>query len=355
MTRKGWPLSARGTIMIATRPLSLLASLALTGLIAASAPALAQAGGDFYKGKTINLIVGFTPGGGYDLYARTLARHMPRHIPGNPNIIVENMPSAGSLTAVRHLDGAAQKDGTVMVTFNPGLLIESKTTPDKVSLDFSSFAWIGSATRDFRVCYAWGATGVKNWDDMMKRKEFILGSTAKGSGNYINGAELRKIFGAPVKQILGFPGSAEQRLAIQNGELDGDCGSWNSIPIDFIRDNKINTFVRFTEVRYPEIPESVPWIGSFAKSQEQKDLLAMLGAADEVGRPYIMSKQVPAERVAMMRAAFDETMKDQAFMDDITKQRLSLSPANAAECEAIVAKIAKASPDMVEKAKAIYD
>ena len=342
--------------MIATRPLPLLlAPLAAAGLIAASSPASAQAGGDFYKGKTINLIVGFTPGGGYDLYARTLSRHMGRHIPGSPNIIVENMPSAGSLTAVRHLDGTAQKDGTVIVTFNPGMLIESRTTPDKIQVDFSKFNWIGSVTRDFRVCYAWGTKGIKTWDDMMKAKEFVLGSTAKGSGNYINGAELRKIFGAPVKQILGFPGSAEQRLAIQNGELDGDCGSWNSIPVDFIRDKKINTFVRFSEVRYPEIPEDVPYIGSLAKSQEQKDLLTMLGSGDEVGRPYIMSRQVPAERVAIIRAAFEETMKDQAFLDDAEKQRLSISPANAAECEAIVAKVAKAPQAMVDKAKEIYD
>ena len=342
--------------MIATRPLPLLlAPLVAAGLLAAAAPALAQSGEDFYKGKTIDVIVGFTPGGGYDLYARTLARHISAHIPGNPNVIVENMPSAGSLTAVRHLDGTAPKDGTVMVTFNPGLLIETKTTPDKVSVDFTKLAWIGSATRDFRVCYAWGTKGIKNWDDMMKAKEFILGSTAKGSGNYINGAELRKIFGAPVRQILGFPGSAEQRLAIQNGELDGDCGSWNSIPLDFIRDKKINTFVRFSEVRYPEIPESVPWISDFAKTQEQKDLLAMLGAADEVGRPFIMSQQVPPERIAIMRKAFDETMKDQAFIDDSTKQRLSLSPATAAECEAIVAKIAKASPELVAKAREIYE
>jgi tripartite-type tricarboxylate transporter receptor subunit TctC len=335
------------------RLLPALTAIAVTGLLAAT-PASAQ-DADFYKGKTINLIVGFTPGGGYDIYARLLARHLPRHIPGTPTIIVENMPSAGSLTAVRHLDGAALKDGTVMTTFNPGMLIQSLTTPDKIPLKFSDYAWIGSITRDFRVCYAWGATGVKNWDDMMKRKEFILGSTAKGSGNYINGAELRQIFNAPVRQILGFPGSAEQRLAIENGELDGDCGSWNSIPENYIRDNRINTFVRFSEIRYPDIPANVPWVGEFAKTDEQKTLLAMLGASDEVGRPYVMSKQVPAERVAIMRTAFDETMKDQAFLDEAQKQRLSISPATAAECEAIVNKISQASPDLVAKAKAIYE
>jgi tripartite-type tricarboxylate transporter receptor subunit TctC len=339
--------------MIPMRPLPILLA---AGLLAVTAPALALAQeSDFYKGKTINLIVGFTPGGGYDLYARLLARHMPRHIPGTPTIIVENMPSAGSLTAVRHLDGTAPKDGTVMTTFNPGLLIQTLTTPDKVSLRLADYSWIGSITRDFRVCYAWSTTGIKSWDDMMKRKEFILGSTAKGSGNYINGAELRKIFSAPVRQILGFPGSAEQRLSIENGELDGDCGSWTSIPENFINDKKVNTFVRFSEVRYSEIPADVPWIGDFTKTQEQKDLLGMLGASDEVGRPYIMSKQVPAERVAIIRTAFDDTMKDQAFIDEATKQRLSISPANAAECDAIVAKIAKASPELVAKAKDIYE
>src|SRR3954464_693548 len=149
--------------MTAIRPFPLLLAPLAAGLIAAAAPAAAQEA-DFYKGKTINLIVGFTPGGGYDLYARMLARHMPRHIPGNPTIIVENMPSAGSLTAVRHLDATAPKDGTVIVTFNPGLLIEALTTPEKININFANYNWIGSVTRDFRVCYAWGTKGVKNWD-----------------------------------------------------------------------------------------------------------------------------------------------------------------------------------------------
>src|ERR1700681_2753125 len=175
--------------------------LVLAGLTATLARA-----DDFYKGKTFTIVVGFSPGGGYDVYARGLARHLAVHIPGNPGIIVQNQPGAGSLTAVRSLDVTAPKDGTVMTIFNPGLVTQSIVQPDKVKLDFRKFAWIGVVTPDFRVCYGYGPKGVNSWDDMMRRKEFVLGSTARGSGDYINGANLREVFRAPIKQILGFPG-----------------------------------------------------------------------------------------------------------------------------------------------------
>src|SRR6202790_4569010 len=252
------------TPMARTRCTSLLV---LAGLTAAATLARAD---DFYKGKTFTIVVGFSPGGGYDVNARSLARRLAAHIPGNPNIIVQNQPGAGSLTAVRSLDVTAPKDGTVMTIFNPGLVTQSIVQPDKVKLDFRKFGWVGVVTPDFRVCYGYGPKGVNSWDDMMHRKEFILGSTARGSGNYINGATLREVFHAPVKQILGFPGSAEQRLAIERGELDGDCGSYSSIPPEWIRDGLAHPFVRFTEQRPPEIPESTAYIGSFATTDEQR-------------------------------------------------------------------------------------
>src|SRR6266852_146053 len=179
----------------------LLLWLVLAGLVAAPALAGAQ---DFYKGKTVTIVVGFSPGGGYDVNARGLARHLAAHIPGNPNIIVQNMPGAGSLTSVRYLDVTAPKDGTVMTIFNPGLVTQSIVQPDKVNLDFRKYSWVGVVTPDFRVCYGFGPKGVTSWDDMMQRQQFIVGSTGKGSGNYINGATLREVFHAPVKQVLGF-------------------------------------------------------------------------------------------------------------------------------------------------------
>jgi tripartite-type tricarboxylate transporter receptor subunit TctC len=329
-----------------------LLSLSLAALAAAPAPTRAD---DFYKGKTFTIVVGFSPGGGYDVNARGLARHLSAHIPGNPGIIVQNMPGAGSLTSVRYLDVTAPKDGTVMTIFNPGLVTQSIIQPEKVQLDFRKYGWVGVITPDFRVCYGYGPNGVKSWDDMMHRKEFVLGSTARGSGNYINGATLREVFHAPIKQILGFPGSAEQRLAIERGELDGDCGSYSSVPIEWIRDGSAHPFVRFTEQRPAEIPESAVYIGTFAKTDEQRQLLDVLDASDEVGRPFIMSKQVPAERVAIIRRAFNETMQDKDFRADMEKQQLPVNPITGEEAETIVTKMMGAPPAVVAKAKAIYE
>ena len=198
---------------------------------------------DFYKGKLFTIVVGFSPAGGYDNYARVLSRYIGSHIPGNPTVIVQNMPGAGSLTSVRYLNLTAPKDGTVMVIFNPGMVTQSIVQPEKIGVDFRQYAWVGVVTPDYRVCYSYGEAGPKTWDEMMHRKEFILGSTGKSSGNYINGATLRLVFHAPVKQIMGYPGSAEQRLAIEQGALDGDCGSYSSIPLEWI-DKKPGPFLR---------------------------------------------------------------------------------------------------------------
>jgi tripartite-type tricarboxylate transporter receptor subunit TctC len=330
---------------------AVLATLVLAGLVALLPPADAA---DFYKGKTVTIVVGFSSGGGFDRNARTVARHIGRHIPGNPNVIVQNMPGAGSLNSVRALDATAPKDGTVLTVFNPGLVTQSLVLPEKVKLDFRKFAWVGIVTADFRVCYGFGPKGVKSWDELMKRKEFVLGSTSKGAGSYINGAQLRVVFKAPVKQILGFPGSAEQRLAIERGELDGDCGSFSSIPIKWVTSGKAHPFVRFSEERAPEIPERAAFVNTFAKSEHQRGLLDVLNAADDIGRPIIMSAQVPKDRVALIRKAFDATMADKQFRADMAKQQLPVHPRTGAQAAAIVEKMRKAPPKILAEATAIY-
>ncbi len=310
---------------------------------------------DFYKGKDFTIVVGFSPGGGYDTYARNVARYIGKHIPGDPKVIVQNMPGAGSLTSVRYLDLTAPKDGTVMTTFNPGLVTQSIVQPDKVQLDFHKYFWIGIVTPDYRVCYGYGPKGIASWDQLMNGgKEFILGSTGKGSGNYINGSTLRIVFHAPVKQVLGFPGSAEQRLAIERGELNGDCGSYSSIPLDWIKEGSVHAFVRFTKDRPAEIPESAAYIGKFATSDEQRRLLNVLNGGDELGRTFIMSKEVPADRVAIIRKAFDDTMKDPAFLADMAKQKLPVHPLHSAEVEKTVDELISAPPKITAEAKAIY-
>jgi tripartite-type tricarboxylate transporter receptor subunit TctC len=323
-------------------------------LIAAFAAPPARAD-DFYKGKVFTIVVGFTPAGGYDNYARNLARYIGNHIPGNPTVIVQNMPSAGSLTAVRYLNLTAPKDGTVMTIFNPGMVTQSIVQPERTGLDFRQYAWVGVITPDYRVCYGFGPNGPKTWDEMMHRKEFILGSTGKASGNYINGATLREVFHAPVKQIMGYPGSAEQRLAIEQGALDGDCGSYSSIPLEWIDKGLAHSFVRFSKERAEEIPESAVYIGTFAGSDDQKQLLNLLNGGDEVGRPFIMSKDVPADHLAIIRKAFDDTVTDPAFLADMAKQQLPVHPIGGEKAEAIVNELVSAPPAIVEEAKPIYE
>jgi tripartite-type tricarboxylate transporter receptor subunit TctC len=310
---------------------------------------------DFYKGKVFTIVVGFTPAGGYDTYARTLARYIGNHIPGHPTVIVQNMPSAGSLTAVRYLNLTAPKDGTVMVIFNPAMVTQSVVQPERVGVDFRKYAWVGIVTPDNRVCYGYGPDSPKTWDEMMQRKQFILGSTGKASGNYINGATLREVFHAPIKQIMGFPGSAEQRLAIERGELDGDCGSFSSIPQEWLDKGLAHNFVRFTRERPSEVPESAVYIGTFANSDNQKQLLRLLSGSDEVGRSFIMSKDVPPDHLAIMRKAFDDTVKDPGFVADMEKQQLPVHPIPGDQAEKIVNELIAVPAAIVAQAKPIYE
>jgi tripartite-type tricarboxylate transporter receptor subunit TctC len=310
---------------------------------------------DFFKGKTVTLVVGYSAGGGYDQYARALARHLGRAIPGNPTVLVQNMPGAASLTAVRYLDANAPRDGTAVTMFDPGLITESFASPDLFKVKFSDYQWIGTMLRDVRICYAWSATGIKTWDDMMKRKEFLIGTTAKGSNAYVNGAILRKVFNAPVRQIAGYPGSNEQRLALERGELEGNCGSWSAMPQDWLVHDKISPLVRFSPKRPADMPPSVPFISDLATTAEQKDLLAVLNAAAELGRPFIVAKTVPPERVNVLRAAFRAALDDEAFRAEAQAQSLPLDPVPGEEAAAIINKIYSAPPELARKVKDVLE
>ena len=257
------------------------ACLVATGYLALVAQnASAQTPAEFYKGKTVNIIVGFSPGGGYDQYGRLLARRIGENIPGKPTVVVQNAPGAGSLTAVRRLDAGLPRDGTSIVIFNPALITEAILEPEKIKFKFTDVTFIGSVTRDFRVCFMWHATGAKTWDDVMKRPQVIFGSTSKGTGAYVNQAILKNVFGIKAKQILGFPGSAEQRIAIERGELEGELMKWiamaqpslpsfNSLPdirekwlVSCFGENKVDVDRNFA-ARKDEMAKTVEKIAKF--------------------------------------------------------------------------------------------
>jgi tripartite-type tricarboxylate transporter receptor subunit TctC len=331
-----------------------VAALAATACLMTSQGVLAQ-DSDFYRGKTLSIVVGYSAGGGYDLYSRALARHIGRYIAGNPTVLVQNMPGAASLTAVRYLAASAPRDGTVMTMFDPGLILESLASPEKINTKFSDYPWIGSMSREVPICYAWGATGVKTWDDMMKRKEFIIGLTAKCSNAYVNGVTLRKVFNAPVRQIAGYPGSTEQRMAVERGELDGNCASWSAVPQDWIVNKKINPLVRFSSNLPSDMPATTPYVIDLATTQEQKDLLEVLDAPADLGRPFIVAAQVPRDRVEILRRALEATLQDAAFLADAQKQSLPIETVRGDEAERIVRTMYAATPQIIRKVKEVID
>ncbi len=315
-------------------------------------PSDAQAASDFYKGKTITLLVGSTAGGGYDLYARTLARFLGAHIPGNPTVIVQNMPGAGSLTSVLYLDNAAPRNGTYMTIFNAGLLTEAIINPTEAKVDFRKLNWIGSVTPDLRVCYTWGASGIKTWDDLAGSKVVTLGATGQSSSSYNDVQMLKNLFHREVRSILGYPGRSEVHLAIRRGELDGECGSIAGLPDDFLTQKLINIPTKLVDEPIKGLPTDAPFIGAFAKSDEERDILQALTAANEVGRPFVASSAIPADRVQILRAAFDATMEDPGFLKAAQTEAVTVIPMSGAKAEELVTSLYKVSPEIAEKANA---
>jgi tripartite-type tricarboxylate transporter receptor subunit TctC len=329
------------------------AFLAVCATLLLCGAAYSQDVASFYNGKTVRVVVGFSAGGGYDQYARLLARHLGRHIPANPTVVVQNMPGSASLKSVQYLDAGAPADGTLITTFNPGLITQSITSPDKVPVKFLDPAWVGNISEDFRVCYTWNGSGVRNWQDFLRKETLRFGNTGVGTSAYIDDRMLSELLGAKIHMVQGYPGSADKRLAIERGELDGDCGSWTSLPDDWLKDNKITLLVRFSHTRLPDMPETMAYAGDLLNDAKKKQILDLLTAGALIGRPFIAPHNVPADRIAALRAAFDATMKDPEFLADAEKQRMTVTPMTGGEVEAAIKRLYQTPPDIVAAAKAI--
>jgi tripartite-type tricarboxylate transporter receptor subunit TctC len=331
----------------------LLAVSALALLVLpAACPSSAQDAKSFYAGKTLKIIVGLPPGGGADAYARLVQRHLGRHVPGAPAIVTQNMPGAGSLRSVMSLN-TSPDDGTVVAHFSSALLTEAITTPDRVRLDFRSYAWIGNVSEDVRVCYVRSATGVRTWQDMLARKEVIFGATAAGNAGNVDTAMLRNLFGVKVKQVQGYAGSADKRLAVERGEIDGDCGGWTSVPDDWLRERKISVVIRLSPTLVAGMDRSVPWGGDLVKDASERRIYDFLVAPERLGRLFMVSGKAPADRVAALRTAFDAMVADREFLADADRAKLLVTPMTGAEVTGHVAELYTTPAPLVARAKAI--
>jgi tripartite-type tricarboxylate transporter receptor subunit TctC len=319
-------------------------------LLAAIAPAAAQ---DFYRGKTVTISVGFAAGGGYDAYARVLGRHMARHIPGEPTIVVRNMPGAGSLQLVNYLYSVAPKDGTEFGHFDPTLIIAPLMDPEKNKYDSSKLSWVGSMATATNTCIAWQGTPAQSWEDLLT-KEVSFGLTGHDDVLYTDTAIVRNMFGAPIKTVLGYTGTNEIRLAMERGEIQGTCGfSWSSLKTtagELLSAGKIKILVQFAITANQELA-TVPLIMDKAKSAKDKDALKLIFASQTAGRPFTAPPGVAADRLTILRRAFDATMKDSEFLADTQRAKLEIDAVTGEEVAKLIGEIYRSSPEVIAAAK----
>jgi tripartite-type tricarboxylate transporter receptor subunit TctC len=326
-----------------------IATAALAASFAAQA-ARADSVADYYKGRTVTIDIGYSAGGGYDLYARTLARHLGDHIPGNPNVVPQNMPGAGSLKVVNYLANIAPKDGTVIATFARGMAMQPLFDKTGVEFDAQKLNWIGSITNEVSVCAFRSDAGVATWQDMMT-KSYTVGGTGSGSDTDVFPDVLRNMFHMKMKLVTGYPGGSDVLLAMQRGEVNGRCGwSWSSVKSTsyaLYQSKSIVIPVQLSLQKHPDLP-NVPLIMDETTNPQERAALKLIFARQSVARPYAAPPGVPADRIAALRKAFDDTMKDKAFLDEAQKTDLEVQPVSGADVQALVADIYKSSPEVVK-------
>lgn len=325
------------------RLLSTGAAFCLAAALAAQPASAQKSVEDFYKGKNIDMVIGYAPGGGYDLYARMVAQHIGNHIPGKPNVIARNMPGAGSRTAVAWLSNVAPKDGTVLMTADQSLSV-AQAMGDKaltgLKIDTSKLIYIGNPNADNNTTSTWHTSGVKTIEDAMK-KEVPMGATG-GSTSSQYPRTMNAVLGTKFKVILGYPGGNDINLAMERGEVAGRgsnaWASWKSTRPDWLKEKKINILVQIGLTKAPDLPD-VPLLIDLAKNDEDRALLKLMSASTTIGRPIFTSPGVPEERVKALRAAFEATMKDPAFLADAQKRNFDINPVSGEQLQKIVAEI----------------
>lgn len=332
-----------------------IAGLALVfGVAAVSAQA--DEVSDFYKGKTFQFVVGYPPSGGYDAYSRLLVNFYGKHIPGQPTVILQNMPGASSLKSAQYMSSVAPKDGLTVGMFNRGLMPQSKMKPQEVNVDFTKMTWIGSMASDIAICTIWGTKGVKTFDDLRKT-QLIVGDTSKNSGGYIYASILHSLVPDNTRTILGYGASGDVWLAMEKGEVDANCNVWSSMKSQrpqWFSEHKANILVQFSQIKHPDLPD-VPTVFEFAKTDDQKKALDFLMAAEAISRPIAGPLGIPAARTKALQEAFMATMKDPEFVAAANKGQMELSPIDGPQAAKIAAAIASTPNDAVELAKKMID
>ncbi|MGU7782811.1 Bug family tripartite tricarboxylate transporter substrate binding protein [Burkholderia sp. PU8-34] len=330
--------------------------LASAAAVAAAAcfagTAHAESTQDFYAGRVVNMTIGYSVGGGYDMYARLLGKHLGDHLPGKPTVTPQNMPGAGSLKSANYLYDVAPKDGSTIGTF--GRTMPEQPLLGEANFDARKLVWLGSMDSDVALCVTWKDSKIRTFQDLLT-KPSRFGGQGAGSDPDVMASAIKNLFHAKLQLVTGYPGSNETALAMERGEIDGECGtSWSTLQMrhpDWLRDHKVNLIVQMALEKHPDLP-NVPLLLDLAPDAGTREVLKVIAASQAFARPFAAPPGVPADRANALRKAFADTMKDPAFLAEAKRLGIEVRPVPPERISEVLDDLYKTPPDQIAKAKA---
>jgi tripartite-type tricarboxylate transporter receptor subunit TctC len=334
---------------------ALLVRLVIAPVAGAAMIATSAEAEEFYRGKSLEIIVGGSPGGGYDIYSRAIAKYLPKHIPGHPNIVVRNMPGAGGARSAAYLFKAAANDGLTVLASTPGAIVGPILGEGTQDYDPTKFAYLGSADSGSLICATYASSKFKTFEQALIGTP-IFGASGAGGTTRDYALMQSKAAGATFKVVAGYKGTAEIILAMERGEIDGMCGwPWPTVKSqkpDWLRDGKLNILVQINVEDDSELSKlGVPGFAKFTKSEADRRAVALVVSQQVFGRPYLLPPGTPAARVSMLRAALAATLNDPAFLSEAQVSRLDVSPASGEKVQELVSHIYAAPAETIARAR----
>ena len=332
-----------------------VAAVAVVLLAGLNSQASAQTPEQFYKGKTIDFVIGYPPGGSNDVWARLIAHHIGKHIPGKPNVVPKNMPGAGSFLAVNTVYSVSPKDGTVLAIGAPTTALDERLGSQGVRFKTAELNWVGRVDSLINIVFLWHTSKVKTFADAQKY-ESTLSGTGAGSTVSIYPTVMNNVFGTKFKIIMGYKGSADAQLAVERGEVEGHSTAWVAVKVahpDWRPSKKISILAQFSVNPHPDLT-NVPTVVSLARNDEERQILSAIVAAAEIGSAFFTTPGVPADRLTALRRAFDATMRDKDFLADVERTKLAVSPMKGEDLQQLVKQVSALSPAMLEKVRHAY-
>ena len=334
---------------------TLLVSIVTAAAVASAGNAAAQTPAEFFKGKTLSILIGTSPGNDYDFRGRLLARHMGRHIPGEPQLVPRNMPGGGGVVATNYLATVAPRDGTTLYMIMSNMMSGQAMGAQGVTFDTRKFRWVGNTTSTPNVVNSWHTTGITRIEQT-RTQELVVGAPV-GTAGVLYATALNKLAGTKLKIVTGYPGGGEVNIAMERGEVNGrgsnSWAAWKSTKPEWVRDKKLNILVQIGLTRHSDLPD-VPLLLELATNDLDRQVLTFISADTAISRALVAPPEVPADRLEALRRAFDATMSDPELLAEAARSQLDVGPMRGEDAQKIADAIVDTAPDVIARARELF-